>query len=115
MSHRSLLTISALTLGDFVLWHWSLGGDRDVVALVSGLTLLPLLAITLWGLAVNVLRLLARGAHESAVQLKTRTARRVHAHSARGRRETARSSAPSPARRPGVTAASAETKRKIAA
>jgi hypothetical protein len=36
--------VSALTAGDFWLWNWSLSANRDVLALVSGLTLLPLAA-----------------------------------------------------------------------
>jgi hypothetical protein len=61
---RPLVVLSGLTLCDYLLWNWSLNeslnGSRDVLALVSGLTL-PLLAIAcLWLLGVNVARLIAR-------------------------------------------------------
>jgi hypothetical protein len=57
-----LVTVSALTLGDLVLWHWSLAGNHDVLALVSGLSLPLLLVASAWLLVVTLVRLLARGA-----------------------------------------------------
>ncbi len=75
MSHRALITIAALTLLDFALWHWSLAGDRDLPALVSGVTLPPLLAALVWLTAVNLARLLARGARWPAAHLGVRSAR----------------------------------------
>ena len=38
-------------LGDYLLWNWSLNGNHDVLALVSGLTLPPLALACLWLLA----------------------------------------------------------------
>ena len=62
MSRWPLVTVPALTLGDLLLWHWSLAGRHDVLALTSGLTL-PALAIASVCLAVvAALRLVARGA-----------------------------------------------------
>jgi hypothetical protein len=61
-----LAFVSALTLGDFLLWHWSLNGNHDVLALVSGLTLPPLLVAFLWLLVVSVMRLLMIGTRRSA-------------------------------------------------
>jgi hypothetical protein len=61
VSYRPLVLVGGLTLGDYLLWDWSLGGNHDVLALVSGLTL-PLLALVcIWMLAVNAARLLRRG------------------------------------------------------
>ena len=38
MSHRPLVFLSGLTVGDYLLWNWSLNGNHDVLALISGLT-----------------------------------------------------------------------------
>ena len=59
MSLRSLVSVSGLTLGDYLLWNWSLNGNHDVMALVSGLTLPPLALAFLWLLALSAARLLA--------------------------------------------------------
>jgi hypothetical protein len=46
-------------LGDYLLWNWSLGANRDVVALVSGVALIPLLIALAWLLVVAAVQLLA--------------------------------------------------------
>ncbi len=68
MSHRPLVFVSGLTLGDYLLWNWSLGANHNVIALVSGLTLPPLALVTLWMLALSVGRLLAHFARRSAIR-----------------------------------------------
>jgi hypothetical protein len=60
VSHRPLVFVSGLTVGDYLLWNWSLNGNHDVVALVAGLTLPPLVVAWLWLLALSAARLLAR-------------------------------------------------------
>ena len=60
MSHRPLVLVAGLTLGDYLLWNWSLSANHDVLALVSGLTLPPLALACMWLLALSVARLLAR-------------------------------------------------------
>jgi hypothetical protein len=65
VSFRPLAFVSGLTLGDFILWHWSLNANHDVLALVSGLTLPPIALVGLWLLALNILRLLGRSARRS--------------------------------------------------
>jgi hypothetical protein len=60
VSHRPLVFVSGLTVGDYLLWNWSLNGSHDVVALVSGLTLPPLAVACVWLLALGVGRRLAR-------------------------------------------------------
>jgi hypothetical protein len=60
VSHRPLAIVSGLTIGDYLLWNWSLNGGHDVLALVSGLTLPPLAAAFLWLIALTGARLLAR-------------------------------------------------------
>jgi hypothetical protein len=75
VSHRPLAPLSGLTLGDYLLWNWSLSGNHTVLALVAGLSLPPLALACLWLLAVNVGRLVARS---------TRRARAAaHAHGRR--------------------------------
>lgn len=72
MSHRSLALLAGLTLGDYLLWNWSLGDGNAVLAIVSGLSLLPLLLATAWLFTISLARVLARGTGASA-----RRARRV--------------------------------------
>ena len=113
MSHRALLTVFALTVADFVLWHWSLGANRDVLALVSGLTLPPLFAALIWMLALNLARLLARGARRPAAALRTQTVRAIRRPGhARPRTQGAAASGTS---RRGKKSAAREQSRKIAA
>jgi hypothetical protein len=56
---RSLAVTGVLTLGDYMLWNWSVGANHDVVALVAGVTLIPLLIALAWLVVVAVARLLA--------------------------------------------------------
>ena len=60
MSNRPLVFVSGLTLGDYLLWNWSLNSNHDVLALVSGLTLPPLGVACLWLLVLGVMRMIAR-------------------------------------------------------
>jgi hypothetical protein len=59
VSHRPLVFLSGLTFGDYLLWSWSLNGNHDVLALVSGLTLPPLAVACLWLLVLSVARVIA--------------------------------------------------------
>jgi len=56
---------SGLTLGDYLLWNWSLSNNHDVLALVSGLTLPPLAAAFAWLVALQVARLVARSSRRT--------------------------------------------------
>jgi hypothetical protein len=58
VSHRPLVFLSGLTIGDLLLWNWSLNTNHDVLALVSGLTLPPLAVASLWLLALSLARLI---------------------------------------------------------
>jgi hypothetical protein len=60
VSHRPLVLVFGLTVGDYLLWNWSLGANHDVLALVSGLTLPPVALAFVWLLALSFARLLAR-------------------------------------------------------
>jgi len=88
VSLRALLSVLALTLADYLLWHWSLAGNHDVLALASGLTLPPLAVAGAWLLALSLARLLARGARAPAARLRVHGARaaRSVATAPRGRR-----------------------------
>jgi hypothetical protein len=73
VSHRPLAIVSGLTIGDYLLWNWSLNANHDVLSLISGLTLPPLVIAFLWLFARTVARLIARStrplikrSHESA-------------------------------------------------
>ena len=47
-----------LAVADYALWDWSIAVGHDIVSLVAGLTLLPLVAVSLGGLALAAVRLL---------------------------------------------------------
>jgi hypothetical protein len=64
--YRPLVFLSGLTVGDYLLWNWSLTANHDVLALVSGLTLPPLALAALWLLALTVARLIASSASPTA-------------------------------------------------
>ncbi len=110
MPYRPLAIVSGLTIGDYLLWNWSLNANHDAFALVSGLTLPPLAIACLWLIALTAARLLA---------LTTRGASRA----SRGRRSSrvpaaarqAPVAAPKPAAERAASASSARSSRKIAA
>jgi hypothetical protein len=68
-----LAIVSGLTIGDYLLWNWSLNGSHDVLALVSGLTLPPLAAAFLWLIALTGARLLARTRRPGARRARNAT------------------------------------------
>jgi hypothetical protein len=68
VSHRPLALVFGLTLGDYLLWSWSLNGNHDVLALVSGFTLPPLAVACAWMLALTLTRLIARSTRHSRAQ-----------------------------------------------
>ena len=84
MFHRPLAIVSGLTIGDYLLWNWSLNGHHDVLALISGLTLPPLAIAMLWLLALTLARLLA------STTRRTRARPAERASAALGRRRGVR-------------------------
>jgi hypothetical protein len=73
--HRPLVLVCGLTLGDYLLWMWSLNANHDVLALVSGLTLPPLVVACLWLLALSLGRLLARSGRRQGIRRARRSSR----------------------------------------
>jgi hypothetical protein len=57
---RRLALIAGLTVGDYLLWNWSLDKNHGALALLSGLTLPPLTIALVWVLVLLVARLVAR-------------------------------------------------------
>jgi hypothetical protein len=56
----SLAIVALLAFCDYLLWNWSLGVNHDILALVSGMTLIPLLIALAWLLVLALAHLLAR-------------------------------------------------------
>jgi hypothetical protein len=62
---RALVLLLALTMGDYLLWDWSIADGHDILSLVAGLTLIPLATVSLGQLVLTcgrLLRLLIGGA-----------------------------------------------------
>ena len=114
MSHRPLALVSGFTVGDYMLWNWSLTNGHDVLALIAGLTLLPLGVACAWLLILSLARLLARSARRGSSITRRR-------RDAGARRDPQRAPGAASASRmvddPTVTAAasSASPTRKLAA
>jgi hypothetical protein len=53
---RRLVVLCALAIGDYLLWNWSLNANHDVLALISGLTLPPLVLALVWLTVVGAMR-----------------------------------------------------------
>jgi len=83
VSHRPLAIVSGLTIGDYLLWNWSLNGSHDVLALVSGLTLPPLVIALLWLVALTIARLLTDNRRGAKSARRAASARRTRFGSAR--------------------------------
>jgi hypothetical protein len=79
VTYRPLAIVSGLTLGDYLLWDWSLKNNHDVLAVVAGLTLPPIALAWLWLLMVTVVRLTARTTRRSSGRTATRRARSARA------------------------------------
>ncbi|HEY5261269.1 MAG TPA: hypothetical protein VIJ33_04100 [Solirubrobacteraceae bacterium] len=52
MRTRALLLLLVLTAGDYLLWQWSIAGSHDILSLLAGFTLVPLVAVSAWRLAL---------------------------------------------------------------
>ncbi|HEX3433480.1 MAG TPA: hypothetical protein VHT25_05400 [Solirubrobacteraceae bacterium] len=108
MSHRPLATVTGLTIGDYLLWNWSLNANHDVLALVSGLTLPPLTIACVWLLVLTAARLIARRSRDRGhTRAQHATAKRASSG--------ALAEQPQPQARTSAPAAPAARSRKIAA
>jgi len=58
VSPRRLVLVSGLTLADYLLWNSSIGGGNSVLAIISGLSLVPLVLGTASLFVLSVVRLL---------------------------------------------------------
>jgi hypothetical protein len=104
VSYRPLVFVSGLTVGDFLLWNWSLHGNHDVLALIAGLTLPPLAVASMWLLAVTLARAIAHHARplrrsESVARAAEKRRRRPARAGAATRHEDARAGASRSSRR----------------
>jgi hypothetical protein len=68
--------VGALTAGDFLLWNWSLSANHDVLALIAGVTLLPLAAASVLLAALTALQLASRFTRLPAIPAALRRAHR---------------------------------------
>ncbi len=53
-----MVVVSLLALGAYLLWNWALSANHDVVALICGMALIPLLIALAWLLVLGAVRLL---------------------------------------------------------
>jgi hypothetical protein len=79
VTYRPLAIVSGLTLGDYLLWDWSLKHNHDVLAVVAGLTLPPIALAWLWLIMLTVVRLTARSTRRSSQRVAGRRARAARA------------------------------------
>ena len=87
MRLRALLFLLALTAGDYLLWKWSIAGGHDVLSLLAGCTLVPLIAISAYRLVLAAAGLLSHAARRSSTSARAKRASREIApaqHSAHG-------------------------------
>jgi hypothetical protein len=77
-----LATVCGLTIGDYLLWNWSLNANHAALALVSGLTLPPLAIAFVWLLVLTLARFVAstsRDARDARARKPARATARVPA------------------------------------
>jgi hypothetical protein len=77
-----LVVVSLLALGAYLLWNWALSANHDVVALVCGMALIPLLLALAWLLVLGAVRLLTGFARRPRATVVAGSARVAVAESA---------------------------------
>jgi hypothetical protein len=75
VSFGPLVYVSGLTLGDYLLWSWSLNHHHDVISVVAGLSLPVLGAACVWLLVVAVTRFIADRTSAPARRARRRSGR----------------------------------------
>jgi hypothetical protein len=113
VSHRPLVFVSGLSVGDYLLWNWSLAGNHGVLALVSGLTLPPLAALCVALIALSLARLIAHTARRPSRRAAQGGGERIEG-TRRAARETAPAGVPL-AEPPATTTTGGRSTSKIAA
>jgi hypothetical protein len=73
---RALLFLLALTAGDYLLWKWSIAGGHDVLSLLAGCALVPLIAISAYRLVLAGASLLSHAARHSSTSARAKRASR---------------------------------------
>ena len=109
MSRRPSVFVLALTVGDYLLWNWSLNGNHDVIALAAGLTLPPLALVSFWILALGAMRVIAMVVRRRPPSTQAQTP--LRSAGARRRSEPTRPVAARAASSPAADAVSAESSR----
>lgn len=79
---RPLAIVALLAFWDYLLWNWSVDGNHDVLALVAGVTLIPLSIAAAWLAVLTVAHLFASLARRSRNAAGTGAARIRHAGAA---------------------------------
>jgi hypothetical protein len=106
---RPLVVVVVLAGGDYLLWNWSLSHNHDILALVAGMTLPPLLIALVWLVVVGSGRLIA----STARRWRAGSPRRVAARPGHPVAET--TSAGGPRTAPGGAKETSSTSSKLAA
>lgn len=88
---RPLAIFLLLAFGDYLLWNWSLNSNRDILALIAGTTLMPLVIAIAWLLVISVARFLAEVARRPHAGIGTNASSRARGYGAR--RSAARATA----------------------
>jgi hypothetical protein len=73
---RALLFLLVLTAGDYMLWKWSIAGGHDVLSLLAGCALVPLMAISAYRLVLGGAGLLSYAARRSSTSARAKRASR---------------------------------------
>jgi hypothetical protein len=71
-----LVFLLALTAGDYLLWKWSIAGSHDILSLLAGCTLVPLVAISAYRLALAGASLMSQTARRSSRSVRSKRAAR---------------------------------------
>jgi hypothetical protein len=109
-----LVPVLGIAIGDYLLWNWSLNGSHDVLALVSGLTLPPLVVAGLWLLVLSVADLIAARVRRPSARARAGAG---GAHARNRRRQRRRAATPASVESAQVASAQARgaDSRKLAA
>jgi hypothetical protein len=109
-----LVPVLGLSIGDYLLWSWSLNGNHDVLALIAGLTLPPLVVACVWLLALSAADVIAATIRRPSARTSAAGARRRRSRG-RGARPPAATSAPDGVQAAAAAKSRADSRSKLAA